>query len=406
MAIVENPKKNKHLTPEDRKEIEECLNKRMTFKAIGRLIQKDPTTISYEVKHHRSEHRNAFVRDEDPCPQLLKAPFVCNGCQKKHSASCPYIRFYYRSNAAQTEYKALLTDAREGIPLNKQEFYEMDRIITEGIKKGQHLYHIMANSPQITCSKSTVYRHFHRGYFSAALIDLPRAAKFKPRKQRKADYVPSGVKVGRTYEAFLAYMEENHLERHVELDTVIGRIGGKVIMTIHFTACNFMIGLLMDNKSAAEGATKFSSLKAMLRKAGVSIPALFDVLLCDNGGEFADVFSFENDDNGNREIPLFFCDPMRSSQKPQIEKNHTLFRDIVPKGSSFDDFTQETVNLIFSHVNSVSRSIYRGKTPFELFSFLYDERFPALMGITRIPPDKVVQSSSLLHGVADLAKNL
>ncbi|MFQ9800110.1 MAG: hypothetical protein ACLR23_15505 [Clostridia bacterium] len=86
-----------------------------------------------------------------------------------------------------------------------------------------------------------------------------------------------------------------------------------------------------------------------------------DALLCDNGGEFADAFSFENDQDGKREIPLFYCDPMSASQKPFIEKNHTLFRDIVPKGSSFDDFSQDTVDLIFSHVNSVSRSIYGGE---------------------------------------------
>ena len=301
-------------------------------------------------------------------------------------------------------YKALLTDAREGTPLNREAFYVNDRIISEGLKKGQHIYHIMANSEQISCSKSTVYRHFRKGYFSASVIDLPRAVKFKPRKSRKADYVPSGVKIGRTYDDFLAYMDEHHLERHVELDTVIGRIGGKAIMIIHFTSCNFMFGLLMDNKSASEGALKFSSMKSLLRSNGISIPGLFDALLCDNGGEFADVFSFENDDNGSREIPLFFCDPMRSSQKPYIEKNHTLFRDIVPKGSSFDDFSQDTVNLIFSHVNSVSRSIYGGKTPFDLFSFLYDERFAALMGISRIPPDRVIQSPLLLKGIADLSK--
>lgn len=75
---------------------------------------------------------------------------------------------------------------------------------------------------------------------------------------------------------------------------------------------------------------------------------------------------------------MFFCDPMRSSQKPRIEKNHTLFRDIVPKGFSFDDFTQDTVNLIFSHVNSVSRAIYAGKTPFELFFFLLNSSVPEL----------------------------
>lgn len=40
MVKKESAKKNKHLTAEDRIEIEECLGKRMTFKAIGRLIAR------------------------------------------------------------------------------------------------------------------------------------------------------------------------------------------------------------------------------------------------------------------------------------------------------------------------------------------------------------------------------
>lgn len=38
--------KNKHMQYEDRLEIQECLNKGMTFKAIARRIGKDPTTNS------------------------------------------------------------------------------------------------------------------------------------------------------------------------------------------------------------------------------------------------------------------------------------------------------------------------------------------------------------------------
>ena len=146
----------------------------------------------------------------------------------------------------------LLTSAREGIPLTKKEFYENDRVISENLKNGQHIYQIMSAHPEITCSKSSVYRYFQKGYLSASAIDLPRAVKFKPRKSHREDYVPSGVKLGRTYDDFLAYVEEHGLERHVELDTVIGRVGGKVIMTVHFTSCNFMIGLLMDSKTAAK----------------------------------------------------------------------------------------------------------------------------------------------------------
>ena len=79
MAKKENTRKNKHLTADERKEIEECLSKRMTFKAIGKLIGKDPTTISYEVKHHKVEHRNNYVTENGTCPELLRPPFVHNG---------------------------------------------------------------------------------------------------------------------------------------------------------------------------------------------------------------------------------------------------------------------------------------------------------------------------------------
>lgn len=397
--------KNKHLTREQRKEIEACLDHGMSFKEIARRIGKDPTTVSYEIKHHRKEHRNAFVRREDGCPSLLKAPFVCNGCAKRHSKSCPYVRFLYLATEAQEEYRVTLREAREGIPLNKESFYEDDRVITAGLQKGQHLCHIQANN-ELHASKSTIYRNFHRGYYSASVIDLPRLVKFKPRNTAHADYVPAGIKVGRTFDDFCAFMEEMHLESCFEMDTVIGRPGGKVILTMIATNCNFMFGLLLDNKTAVEAAAKFADLKARLRAAGFSPSVIMPVILTDNGGEFADVFTFENDDDGQKELSVFFCDPMHSSQKPHVEKNHTLFRDIVPKGMSFDDFTQETVDLIFSHVNAVSRSLYSGKSAYDMFSFLYPAGLAQCLGIRYIPADMVCQSPRLLNGIADLNKGL
>ena len=136
MVKSDNPKKNKHLTLEDRQLIEDCLQKRMTFKAIAKLIEKDPTTVSYEVKHHRIEQRNSNTSIEDPCPLLLKAPFVCNGCKKRYS--CRYVFYYCRASNAFQKYREDLSSSREGIPLNKAEFYETDRIISSGLKKGPH----------------------------------------------------------------------------------------------------------------------------------------------------------------------------------------------------------------------------------------------------------------------------
>ena len=44
--------KNKHLTLEERQEIQDCLNHGMTFKAIAAQVGKDQTTVSKEVKKH------------------------------------------------------------------------------------------------------------------------------------------------------------------------------------------------------------------------------------------------------------------------------------------------------------------------------------------------------------------
>jgi len=123
---------------------------------------------------------------------------------------------------------------------------------------------------------------------------------------------------------------------------------------------------------------------------------IIPLLLTDNGTEFANIWTFINDLTGNHETDLFFCDPNQSQQKARIEKNHTLFRDIVPKGESFDDFTQDTVNLIFSHVNSVKRKALNGKSAYELFCFTYGEKIADLFGITHVDAQDVIQSPKLL----------
>jgi IS30 family transposase len=228
-------------------------------------------------------------------------------------------------------------------------------------------------------------------------MDFPRVVKFKPRQPRQQEYIPKSAKVGRTHGDFLAFVAENDVRDWVEMDTVIGRIGGRVILTLDFTVCNLQIGLLMDNKSSLEAAHKIRKLKNNLTLAGLCFGDLFPVILTDNGGEFANVAAFELDAQGQKETSLFFCDPYQASQKPHCEKNHTLFRDIVPCGSSFDDFTQETVNLIFSHVNGVKRKRLGGKSPYEVFAFLYGVDAAAALGIRAVPPHEVVQSPKLLR---------
>ena len=390
-----NEKKYKHLTQQDRIEIQECLNKGMSFKDIGKRIAKDQTTVSKEIKKHIKMFTNSYTTTDEICPKHLKAPFVCNGCTKRSSTSCHYPKRLYQAKEAQTEYKELLKEAREGIPLNKESFYETEAAISEAVRRGQHIYHII-QSNRFPTSKTSIYRHINKGYYSISNIDLPRAVKFKPRHSKQSEFVPKWAKEGRTYNDFLQFLEQNGSPEYAELDSVIGHVGGKIIVTLHFNAFDFMVGLLCENKTAAATATKINDLKEHLKSCGFSFGDLFPILLTDNGGEFSCVNEIERDQDGLQETRIFFCDPNAPFEKPHIEKNHTLFRDIVPKGSSFDNFSQETVNLIFSHVNAVKRKQFNGKSAYDLFSFSYSSELAAALGISFVDPKNVIQSPLLL----------
>ena len=56
--------KNKHMTLDDRIEIQECLAKGISFKDIGKRIGKSATTISREVKQHLQTHGNGYTKTD------------------------------------------------------------------------------------------------------------------------------------------------------------------------------------------------------------------------------------------------------------------------------------------------------------------------------------------------------
>ena len=383
--------KHKHLTLSDRNDVQLGLERGETFKAIAQLILKDPTTVSKEVK------RNKQIRDSTsnnlPCPLLDKAPFVCNGCPKRRQ-NCGYKKIFYLAKQAQKQYEQTLVESREGTPLNSKTFWEMDKVISDGVKKGQHIYHIL-KTHNIDVSSSTVYRHIRKGYLSIAPIDLTRAVKFKERRKSKLPSIPKEAKKGRSYEDFLNYLALKQLDSWLEMDTVMGRMGGKVLLTFNLSFCNFIFARLLDNKTALEVTKYLYDIKNTLHEADKDFFQLFPVILTDNGGEFARVDDIEMDVRG--ESKLFFCNPNRSDQKGRIEKNHTLIRDILPKGTSFDNLTQEDINLVCSHVNSVKRAALNGKSAYELLAFTYGEEIPKLLGISKIPAEDVGQSSTLLQ---------
>lgn len=124
---------------------------------------------------------------------------------------------------------------------------------------------------------------------------------------------------------------------------------------------------------------------------------IFEVILTDNGSEFFNPMSIEKDEKTNEIIShVFYCDPGASWQKGALEKNHEYIRYVLPKGSSFDELTQETTNILMSNINSTSRDTLNGKTPYDATLLILDEEILEKLGVTKIKADEVNLSPNLL----------
>ena len=245
------------------------------------------------------------------------------------------------------------------------------------------------------CDK-TIYKLIDLGLLEVKNIDLPRKVRFRQRKKKTTVYkVDKNCLVGRIYEDFLEYMKKHPDIPIVQIDTVEGIKGGKVLLTIHFVNCSFMLAFIRNYNDAQSVIDIFNYLQKIL---GIDkFKELFVLILTDNGSEFSNPTEIEFDLNtGEKRTQIFYCHPSSPYEKGSCEVNHQLLRRILPKGTSFDDLTHEDINLMMSHVNSYKRKKLNNESPYSIFSKLYGKDTINKLGIQKIEPNKVNLSTTLL----------
>ena len=157
------------------------------------------------------------------------------------------------------------------------------------------------------------------------------------------------------------------------MDSVIGRVGGKCLLTIHFVETSLMLVFLRDSNTSASVIQIINLLDKVLGNKNFS--QLFPVILTDNGSEFSNPRCIENgpDGKGFQRTRIYYCNPSAPYQKAEIEVGHEFIRRILPKGRSFDELTQADIELMMNHINSYRIKKLNGKSPYEAFSFYYGE---------------------------------
>lgn len=426
--------KNTHLTLDERATIEVSLREGTSFTEIGRLLGKDPSTISKEVKNHKQvirkgsynpctkrttcshmgkackpckhpyhgsckgcSYRNCYEHCPDfvelTCQKLKKPPYVCNGCDTR--LRCKLERHLYEAKNAQKEYESIRSESRQGIAIPPSELKRIDGIISPLVNQGQSIHMICVNNTDdIMLDEKTIYNYIDAGLLSVDNIDLPRKVRYRTRSHKKPVRVDKQCHVGRTYEDFEAYLAANPDIPIVEMDSVEGRKGGKVLLTIYFRNCSLMLAFIRDTNTARTVTELFEQLYTILGHDVFT--SLFQVILTDRGSEFTNPLAIEFNKNDERRTHLFYCDPQRSDQKGGCEVAHEMIRRVLPKGTSFDELDQDDINLMMSNINSYNRKKLNNQSAHQLFSFLNNEEILNTLNIKLIPANEINLTPLLL----------
>ena len=233
---------------------------------------------------------------------------------------------------------------------------------------------------------------------------LPRKVRYKPRKRRKEPGRDRVDRAGRTFDDFRALPIEDQV-RVVQADSVVGfEWNAQSILTLHLVRHSFQLYLLQVGLAAELTVAAFDAIEACLGSPG-AFEAIFGIVLADRGVEFDDWAGMERSclAEGERRCRVFYCDPMRSDQKAEAERNHEELRRILPKGrSDFDRLSAVDVAAACSHVNSYPRPSREGRCPFDLAAPELPAELLGDLGIVRVPPDDVMLRPALVAHAVEL----
>lgn len=321
------------------------------------------------------------------CIELIKFPYVCNGCEKYKICNNP--KYMYIADTAKIKAEENLVNSRSHLYTSKETIEKLGKILKDEIKRGMSPEVILLNHPEIDISLTTLYKLIDLKMIDGVInLDLKRKTKFKIKPQKPDIIIEHDYLINRTYDDFVELIAKTSNISIWEIDTIEGRKGGKAIMSLLHRNTNFHLLFLIDKIDSNEIIKIFDYIR---NEIGTSIfKNTFRAILGDNGKEFKRPSKIEIDpDTGEKLTSYFYCESRQSQEKGKIEKNHTLIREIYPKGTSFDNLTQRDINELSLQVNNYPRPMFNGNTPIAIFSMICNKKILALNKLKKISYEEV-----------------
>lgn len=341
----------RHLSLNDRIEIEKLLDQHHTHAEIARRLGVHRSTINREVRRRswQPEYDHANLR-----------PYLRNKLDTRNQHTRLYL-------AGQAQLDADTRKQRSHQPHRMRYDQLVDWVIGQ-LRRGWTPEEISGRLPiefptnlRMRVSPETVYAWIYsREQQHRALWQYLARGQKKRRRIKGRSVHRERIKYRVSIHDRPATVETREEFGHWESDSVLGLQGSEGIHTTVERKSRYYVGVKIP-KVAAE-----PTLQAQLRLyQGLPVRAVRSVT-ADNGGEFAHHYKLA-DTIG---VPTYFADPYSAYQRGSNEHFNGRLRKYLPKGTNFQDVTQEELDEFLHEINNRPRKILGWATPAEVFQEL------------------------------------
>ena len=325
-----------HLSYVERLEIAEGQQQGLSMRAIARMLNRDPGTISRELG------RNAWP-----------------GRERYDACSAFFTALARRSHARRGRRKL-----RPDTPL----FAHVADHLRQGWSPSQiagRLHRMDASDRPGTVCHETIYGALYalpRGELRRELLGALRQGRQNRRpRSRGTDrrgFVTDDVKITARPEE----IAERLIPGHWEGDLIKGAANRSAVGTLVERTSRLVLLARMDALDA-------ETTRCAFERAFDQIPAsLRKTLTYDRGTEMAR----HADLTRNTGIKVYFADPYSPWQRGSNENANGLIRQYLPKATDLSPFTQDELNQIAERLNDRPRKILDFQTPNEVFQQMID----------------------------------
>ena len=340
-----NQKGSKQLTYADRIKIEALTKAGHKVVEIAAQLHVHRSTIYNELKRGRYEHLNSdYTREMRYSPDIA---------QKK----------------AEENLKVRGTQLKIGNDIAYANYIE-DKIVNEDYSPAAVLGELKAQGKEgefgTTICVTTLYSYIDKGIFLRLTNKNLPVKKNKKRKYKKVEK-QARANAGESIEKRPEEIDNREEFGHWEMDSVLGKRGKSkntlLVLTERKTR-DEIIFKLPDHTAEAVVA----AVDRLEQKWGEMFKQVFKTITVDNGSEFAYCEELERSILGEgKRTKLYYCHPYSSWERGSNEVTNKMVRRKVPKGTNFDDKTEEEIEAIEGWINNYPRRIHGYRSAGELF---------------------------------------